>query len=443
MEIPGGNAGGISCELLEMLAGKRKNIIGSNMPDEIRDDKLDQDAGKFNRDVKRFVEAEDWDGLNENISNRVKESAEKATDAAVGKAIDKFLERMTAENKFAIGTQQTDEEDGNKFKSIGEFAGAVAANPNSKVVTDPRLKALAEGTGADGGYSVPTDFQTMLSTQLVEASFFRDIGATVIPITGDKITITTLKDIAHNTNLFGGLITYWKAEAASLTEASFKLDEKEMTPHKITGLTYASNELLEDSGAMDALIRQTWAQAIAWNEDNAFINGTGIGQPLGILNSSALKSVSRSGASAVALSDVADMLGFLYPHSLGRAYWLINQRVYAELLQMTASNAIFISPDQGATKAPPTSIFGIPLKVTEHCPYLNTAGDIMLIDPSYYIIVEKSGMVISTSEHYRFGNDQTCFKVTHRVDGQGLVDSGTTLKDGTHTIHPFVALTAG
>ncbi len=91
----------------------------------------------------------------------------------------------------------------------------------------------------------------------------------------------------------------------------------------------------------------------------------------------------------------------------------------------------------------PTEILGMPMFVTEKLPALNTAGDILLFDPSYYLIGDRQQIAISFSEHYRFVNDQGTWRVTSRVDGQPWVNNAITLSDASTTVSPFVALAAG
>ena len=72
-----------------------------------------------------------------------------------------------------------------------------------------------------------------------------------------------------------------------------------------------------------------------------------------------------------------------------------------------------------------------------------TAGDIILADPSYYLIGDHvSGLRISFSPHYRFANDQMTWRVTKRVDGQPMLENAYTGEDGTATYSPFVVLAA-
>ena len=91
-------------------------------------------------------------------------------------------------------------------------------------------------------------------------------------------------------------MTYWRAELAALTESQGKLTRMEMKAEKMVTHTELSNELLADGGqSFQDQLERKMGGAVSWNLDNAFLTGTGAGQPLGVLNSSALVTVSKSG----------------------------------------------------------------------------------------------------------------------------------------------------
>lgn len=81
-----------------------------------------------------------------------------------------------------------------------------------------------------------------------------------------------------------------------------------------------------------------------------------------------------------------------------------------------------------------------PVLVTEHCSYLNTSGDIVLGDFSQYAIGMKPDLRFESSIHKGFQTDESAFRMISRNDGQPLWDEALTLRDGSHTVSPFVVL---
>ena len=119
-------------------------------------------------------------------------------------------------------------------------------------------------------------------------------------------------------------------------------------------------------------------------------------------------------------ADVAAMWSKLLPASWNKAIWTFSPSVVPQLLQLKdgANRAIFIAIDQGITKMPNWSLLGRPAFPTEKVPALGTKGDLMLLDPSLYIIGDRMSVEIAASEHVNFLKNQMTWRVVERVDGQ-------------------------
>lgn len=331
------------------------------------------------------------------------------------------------------------------FRYFGEYLYAIKYNRN-----DPRLVALRtggkEGDDTVGGYLVPTEFSNRILMNSLEASVMRAakaaVGSPAIPMGSDSLSIPKIKDTAHSSNVFGGVVAYWTEETGTITGSQPTFDSIKLIAKKLAGYTYASNELLNDSAAgLAALLEQMFGAAIAWYEDAAFIGGNGVGKPLGILNSGSLLALNRSAATTVAAADIASMWA-RFGGNRQRAVWFLNATVLAQLIKLTTTPITWVRT-KGATPnvADPTpqEIMGRPYYVTEHCKALGTAGDIVLLDPAYYLIGERQSISIATSEHVRFTTDETAWRFTERLDGQPWVDNKFTPANGS-TLSPFVTL---
>ncbi len=80
------------------------------------------------------------------------------------------------------------------------------------------------------------------------------------------------------------------------------------------------------------------------------------------------------------------------------------------------------------------------MTITEKVPALGTKGDVMLIDPSLYVIGDRMMLEITASEHANFVKNQMTWRFVQRVDGRPWLDNVITLQDGTTTVSPFVVL---
>ena len=77
---------------------------------------------------------------------------------------------------------------------------------------------------------------------------------------------------------------------------------------------------------------------------------------------------------------------------------------------------------------------------SEKLPPLGTKGDLILIDPRYYLIGDRMQATLAVSDHVNFLKNQVTFRLTRRCDGQPWIEKPITLQDGATTVSPFVVL---
>lgn len=321
--------------------------------------------------------------------------------------------------------------------------------------TDPELLAKAARIQAayttqvpsDGGFLVPEAFRSQLLEPALDSMLVRP-RATVIPMDSPRVVFPMLDVTSYATSVFGGMICYWTEEAAPLTESQMKFAKIVLDANKLTGLAIASNESLRDSIiSLAALIEQRWPMAIADFEDRGFHNGTGVGEPLGFVgagNSAAVQVSAEAGqpTATIVWENIVKMYARMLPSSLSRAVWLYDPAAFPQLATMALSVGTGGGPvwlNNGAA-GPPVTILGRPAFPDDKMSALGTRGDIAFVDLSYYLIGDRQAVTTDSSTDYRFGNDQTAFRVIERVDGRPWIQSAITPHNGGATLTPFVEL---
>lgn len=85
--------------------------------------------------------------------------------------------------------------------------------------------------------------------------------------------------------LNGGATTYWLSEQGTLTASDQTFGQLGLTPKKLGARTGYTKELMHQSDlSVEAIVRNDLTTILALAKDVAAINGSGVGQPLGILN---------------------------------------------------------------------------------------------------------------------------------------------------------------
>jgi len=319
-----------------------------------------------------------------------------------------------------------------------------------------RLMQVRAATGAgesvpsDGGFLVQKDYaglldQGAIATGILSSRCFK------VPISGNAngIKVNLMNETSRATgSRYGGIQTYWAAEAATVTAKKPTFRQLELNLHKIFGLFYATEELLSDAAAMAAMVNKWFPMEFGFKIDDAIIRGTGAGQPLGILNAGCLVSVAKETgqkAATILFENIVKMYARLLDSSDANAIWLINRDILPALFTMslavgTGGVPVYL-PADGASGRPFSTLLGKPMFAIEQAETLGTVGDIMLVDLNEYMLIDKGGIQAASSIHVMFIYDEMTFRWTYRIDGQPIRNAATTPYKGTsNTRSPFIAL---
>jgi len=340
------------------------------------------------------------------------------------------------------------------FASPGEFYQAVMRAGTHPGQIDPRLSTraatgLSESVPSDGGFLVETENSSELMKNIWT-------GGQILPLI-QKTTLSGNKNAMKFNGLdetsrvdgsrAGGIRAYWKDEAAEKTKSKPTFRKIDLTLHKLIGLCYATDELLDDASALAATINDGFKAEFDFKLVDGIINGTGAGQPLGILNAGCVVTVGKEAGQAadtIVWENVSKMKSRLMASSLPKSVWIINQDCEPQLNSMslavgTGGVPVYM-PAGGASVQPYGTLFGRPVIPLEHCQSVGTTGDIMLCDFSQYKAIDKGGMQGDVSIHVEFISDESVFRFVYRFDGQPVLASEITPFKGTNTLSHFVKL---
>ena len=170
----------------------------------------------------------------------------------------------------------------------------------------------------------------------------------------------------------------------------------------------------------------------------AFISGTGVAQPLGFLGHASAINVARAAPAAIAYADCVNMLAGLLVRQ-GSPVWIGNPTTLPQLMTMASALGQLVW-QPSAREGAPDMLLGLPFLRNERQPVLGTAGDLMLVNLSYYVIKDGAALTIDASQHMRFTSNQTIIRAVWNVDGQPTLNTPLLLEDGATQQSPFVVL---
>jgi len=145
--------------------------------------------------------------------------------------------------------------------------------------------------------------------------------------------------------------------------------------------------------------------------------------------------------------NLANMMARLPPGSFPNSVWIINNDVLPALFTLTLGNYPIYIPSGGLTGGiqgnPYGTLLGRPIMVSQHANAFSSAGDVMLVDLSYYQTITKAaGIETATSMHLYFDADATAFRTTFRMDGESKILTPITPAKSANKLSPFVLLGA-
>lgn len=347
------------------------------------------------------------------------------------------------------------------FKTHTEFLTAAMNAARRGQVTDPRLHFLSgsrnkffatagsdeQGVYSDpyGGFLVPAGFSPNLLMVPADAQD-AGIATTRVPMVTPMVTFNARVDKNHTSSVSGGLTVTRRAETQGGAASRMQFEQVTLRADSLYGLAYATEELLADSPqSFVAMLEQGFNEQFLWHLVGERIEGTGVGEYTGVLNSPAIVSIAKEtgqAADTIVYNNVIKMRAQCWNY--GRAVWHYNQDCLPTLMQMTIPIGTSGIPawQTSARDGEPDMFLGRPAYACEHCATVGDTGDIMLCVWSEYLEGVYQLLNMAESIHVRFVENERAFRFTMRCGGAPWWRSALTPKKSAKTLSPFVKLDA-
>jgi HK97 family phage major capsid protein len=335
----------------------------------------------------------------------------------------------------------------------------------ANVMTRPQNAGFSERIPSEGGFLVPELLRSQVLSYMTSAIVRPQ--AMVLPMASLRIGIPNLDNPSQQSGAqaLGGMTFAWTEQAATIAATAPTFGRTALEARKAAGyLQNVPNELCEDAaGPLGDFLARTVSAGYQWFEDDSFLNGTGTGQPQGLINAPCAVGVGRAASDAVGLTDIVAMFKALHPAAKQAAMtpgvlgvmWLMSATVMDQILELyltvdpggtapTAQTPVALSDwfSAGNGRDVGASMLGIPAVVTDHQPALGTTGDLILADIRQYVIGDRLELLIERSQNGPgFGSDTSEFRIKSRLDGRYWIQSATTTEAG-QTVSPVVVLDA-
>ncbi|WP_157677395.1 phage major capsid protein [Dehalobacterium formicoaceticum] len=287
------------------------------------------------------------------------------------------------------------------------------------------VRAIKTRGISNGGLTVPDDMLEILRNNMEQYSKLIKY-----------VNVKSVGGIARQNIMGAAPEGIWMEAEGELNELDMTLNQIEVDGYMVGGIIWVHNNLLKDSDiALGSEIMDQLGKAIGKGVDRGVLFGTGVKMPLGIvtrlaqtsapsdwgtyapawtdLHSTNIKKLNINGATGAGFyADLIAALGIASPaYSDGRVFWVMNRKTHINI--MTKALAFDAGAALVAGVSSQMPILGGTIEELE------IVGDNEIIGGfgSLYLLAEREGSAVESSEHARFVKNQTGFKGYARYDG--------------------------
>ena len=261
---------------------------------------------------------------------------------------------------------------------------------------------LQEGVDADGGYLVPEEYDHRLIDVLTEENIMRGI-ATKITTSGEhKINIAATKPAAA-----------WIEEGEALSFGDATFEQKILDAHKLHVAIKITEELLYDNAfGLENYIITEFGKALANAEEDAFLNGDGVGKPTGIFDKTKGGESIGTLTAALKSDDILDLIYKLKRPYRKNASFIMNDATLAQIRKLKDNNGQYLwQPSYQSNE--PDKILGYNIRTSAFAP----TDAIAFGDYKYYNIGDRGSRSFKQLNELFAGNGMIGYVAKERVDG--------------------------
>lgn len=282
-----------------------------------------------------------------------------ATDEAAKEARNAFdwhRSNMAANGRLAVGAKIEANPDGYRefCNAMGEYMRKREGGLSVAV-----QNALYTGSDPDGGYTVPTTTSSRVITKVYETSPLRQF-ATVETIAGKELVLPRDE---------GEMGYGWIGETTAPTETTTaQFGESKIAAHEMYAEPRATLTMLEDSGLdIEAWVGRKVGERFGRVEAAAFITGTGVNQPRGIMSyasgttNGTIEQISSGAAAAVVADGLYNLVFALKDFYTANARFMMKRTTVRDVLKLKDGDGQYMWQMGDIKSGVPATLLGYPV----------------------------------------------------------------------------------
>ena len=335
--------------------------------------RMEQEIADLGKEITRLERQEAWEAelkkpVNKPLTSKPVTAAEKP--AKTGRASDAYKDAMLSAMR-------------SNFRNVSNV--------------------LQEGVDTDGGYLVPEEYDRRLIDVLDGENIMRSLATKITTAGQHKINIAATKPAAA-----------WIEEGGQLSFGDATFDQILLDSHKLHVAIRVTEELLYDNAfGLENYIITQFGKALANAEEDAFLNGDGVGKPLGLFAASGGGQIAETLTAAIKADDIINLVYALKRPYRKNASFIMNDKNIAVIRKLKDNNGAYIW-QPSAQAGEPDRLFGYPVHTSAYAP----ENAIAFGDYKYYNIGDRGTRSFKQLTELFAGNGMIGYVAKERVDGK-------------------------
>ena len=261
--------------------------------------------------------------------------------------------------------------------------------------------AQAKISANGGTYLLPAKTASRYSAALQKMNLFRRVGTTLAQTVGDGVL--WMGDMEPQPQ--------WVPENESISVGTDDLEPRHaVRSHKLAIITSLDMDMIRDVGFdLESYLVGKFAKGFGKAEEDAFINGTGVSMPKGILHDTDGAKTGVTGSGDISFDDVLGLYFSLDKQYRANGMWLMNDETALKLKTLKDQNGQYLWNQNSDT------ILGKPVLISEFMP--SDGKPVAFGDFSYYYIIDRMPLTVRPLNEMFAKDDKIGFLCVEYLDG--------------------------
>lgn len=256
------------------------------------------------------------------------------------------------------------------------FSRYLRSHGDIALLPPDHVKALVEGRDSDGGFAVPADFIARVIQREPGLAIVED-QATMLTTTRDRVEVPRIAAATTDPTMYSSAVKFTmvaeipSSEGVGETEPAFEMVG--INVHTAKMETFLSRNFIADSAfAVETWLANEFRRAATLGKDDKFLTGSGVNEPIGIVNDAGITSVDSGSDTNITADGVKDWIYDLaaqYHQGASIALSLSALKAIRKLKD-GENRYLWDAGNGGLVGGIPPTIEGFPYRVTD---FLDTA----------------------------------------------------------------------